>query len=185
MKVHKIIILILLSGLLVSCHDKMYRTVIPSSRRQIKMNPYGAYTQLVTNTKGTITGEALAISDDTLYLLGATSVEKISTQNINQAKLILTRNRAENFLSVTSLLTIPSILGIGVQPEYSAGFAVMALLTFGTGGIASSIESRRTGEIKSYPEDIKEVSTISNYCRFPKGIPAGFNIETLEGHMVY
>lgn len=178
-----ICLLILASGLLISCHEKMYRKVIPATRKQIKLNPYGAYTELLSVSEKVIIGEALALSEDTLLLLGGSSVMKISVNDIQQIKLTLTRNAADNYLIATAILTIPALLGTFGHSDYLGGFAIVGLITFGSGGLAALIESGRKGEIKTFPGEITDTSELAEYCRFPRGIPSDVDIDSLKGHL--
>ncbi|MBD8490031.1 hypothetical protein IFO69_14840 [Echinicola sp. CAU 1574] len=148
------------------------------------MNPYGSYAELMTVSERVVIGEALAVSEDTLLILGAVNVEKVSLKHIKQVKFIITRNAADKYLKATAILTIPALIGIVAHSDYSGEFAALGLVTLGTGGLATLIESGRKGEIKTYPGEIIDLSTISEYCRFPQGLPSGIDVESLKGHLI-
>ncbi len=176
--------MVLIMGLVASgCQDKMYRKVIPSSRKQIKVNPYGAYVELTAVSGEVKIGEALALVNDTLYILGGFGVIKTPVTQIKAAQLILTRHAASNYLKMGAFLTIPTIMGIFIHPDYAENFAVLGLAIFGTSGIAAAIESSRKSEVLFYPGDFSSLTEIENYCRFPRGIPPDLDIGSLKGHL--
>lgn len=177
--IYFMILIMLASG----CQEKMYRTVVPATRKQIKMNPYGAYVELTPVSGDMKIGEALALVNDTLYLLGAYDVMKIPADQIKAAQLILTRHAASNYLKMGAFMTIPAVMGIFIHTDYAENFALMGLAIFGTSGIAAAIESSRESETLTYPGDISSISEIKNYCRFPRGIPDGVDVGSFKGYL--
>ena len=169
---------------LAGCQEKLYRKVVPSTNRQIRINQYGAYFNVTPVMGELMIGEALAIADDTLFLLGSSSVMKISTNDIRYIKLYLTRNRTDTYLKWSAVMTIPALLGTFAHSDYRGEFAGLGLATFGLGSVATMAESFRHGKVLLYPEDISNITELSNYCRFPRGIPKSLDINTLEGHLV-
>jgi hypothetical protein len=150
MRTYITFLLIISSGFLVSCQNKMYRELVPSSGKEIKMNPYGAYTELTSDSGELLIGEALALQEDTLFLLGAQSVLRVSITDIQKVKLILTRNAGNKYLTAAALMCIPAVLGAMAHSDYAGSFAIVALVTFGFGALAAGIESMRKSEIKTY-----------------------------------
>ena len=183
MKLLNIHILILACFLVVGCQEKMYRKIIPSTRTQIKKNPYGAYTKLTTVSGKSIIGEALALSDDTLFLLGEKNLIKISVTDIQRVTLILTRNAAGAYLKTTIFLTIPALLGAVIYRDYNGEFSTIGLVTIGSGGIATLIEFSRDAETLTYPGEISNITELVSYCRFPGGLPRDLDIDSFAGHL--
>ncbi|MEQ8878641.1 MAG: hypothetical protein RLQ12_03370 [Cyclobacteriaceae bacterium] len=179
----KSIYFMILIMLVSACQDKMYRTVVPATRKQIKMNPYGAYVELTPVSGEMKIGEALTLVNDTLYMLGGFGVIKTPVNEVKSAQLILTRNAAGNYMKFAALLCIPAMLGVITHPDYGQNFALVGLVILGTGGIAAAIESSRKSEILTYPGDLSNVAEIQNYCRFPGGIPIDLEISSFKGHL--
>ncbi len=177
--IYIMILIVLASG----CQEKMYRTVVPATRNQIKMNPYGAYVELTPVSGEMKIGEALALVNDTLYLLGAYDVMKIPADQIKAFQLILTRHAASNYLKMGAFMTIPTIMGIFIHTDYAENFAVLGLSIFGISGIAAAVESSRESEILTYPGDISSITEIENYCRYPRGIPDRVDVGSFKGYL--
>jgi hypothetical protein len=178
-----LILLAIISLIFCGCQEKLYRKVVPSTRARIQTNPYGGYCEVMLNSGENKVGEAIAFSDDKIYILGATELFEVGTSEIRTVKVVLTRNSSHAYFTMAMILSAPAALGMIGHSDYSADFFIVGATTFGIAGISTLIETGRKGKELQYPGDL-ELAEIQSYCRFPEGIPEGFDVTSLKGHLV-
>jgi hypothetical protein len=179
MKTKLIRLLIIIAGLMSCSPETMYRNkLVPPNKSASLSNQYGAYIEATTNSS-IIMGEYLTYSNDTLFILTLSTVERIPIASLAYINLVLTRTKAKNYLRVTGAAMLPSIIGAAANPEYAGEFLTIALVIGASGGLAALIESQRKALEVHYSSDQDQINKSVKYARFPKGFPDGLDPDVL------
>lgn len=124
-------------------------------------------------------GEFIAHSDDTLYLLTESKLIRTPSNEIERFEIVLTQNSSKKYLRMTGISVIPSLLGSAIHSsEYGGSFLLFGTLTAIPGLIASAVESRKKPHVIAYPDQSLEF--FQQYARFPYQIPEGLELNDLS-----
>lgn len=141
-------------------------------RKQLQVDAYGGWLtlSLADSTSKSISGELIAVSSDSVYILTNTSTISCSIKEILSARLIFFNNQSDAFSGWTlggSLLTISN----GVYSVFSLPLMLIA-------GISTSAgEAKRVNYI-DYPD--KPWSDLTKFARFPQGLSDNIDLTTLR-----
>ena len=152
--------------------------------RELQSNPYGCWMEIVattgTNQNLTISGELLNLSEDSTYLLVADGkVRSFKNTSILTANLYTHKNQANTFLTISSLLAVPAVLGAIIHSDYGGGFLITGAPVMVVGVIHSLFESAKKRNILIYPGK-NSLDDMSLFARFPAGMP-----EKINYHLLY
>jgi len=178
--IHILIKIIAICILLCSASCSTKKTLVPYGRKNTIHNIYGAYIILSEDTITTVKGELLAIDSTYTYILTEHGSHIILNENIQKFNIVLTDNYSRTESNLMGISVIPSTLGMIIYPEYSDGFAFLAVGIAISGGAGSVIEGLRKGHIISYPEFSKNFHAYCKYARFPGGIPKDTDIKNFD-----
>ena len=159
-----------------SCAKDQFRSsLIPKNKTQATQSIYGAYTTLTIETlsgSNTVSGELIAIDDDTVFISTEFDFFSYPADYVKSASIILTENNARSYGTMTLIAAVPGLIGMMVHSEYAGGFAALTIPALVLGGLATLGESSRDPHVITYPSPkIESLTDISKYSRFPGGFP--------------
>jgi hypothetical protein len=154
-----------------------YRFPLRDARKEIT----GSWIDINTRSKTgeALSGELIAIQNDTLYILTSEQLTGISSEKVKDAVLYIFINRSGSFAAVTSLVFVPNIIAaIGYK---MGGFLILGIPWVITGTILSAVESGDKSNLLIYPER-DNLSKFRDFTRFPKGLPP--DVDRSKLHLV-
>jgi hypothetical protein len=168
------IFLLLQCILLMGCTRNIYKkNLVKVSKSQVEKNPYGSYIEVDSKISQHL-GEFISYERDTLFMITELGFEKINSDDILRIQIILSRNRAREYLIATGIVAIPALIGAMANPDYSEEFLILGAVSVGLGLIAAGIEASRTPTIIHYPSEVEDIEDLVKYARFPGGLPDNY-----------
>lgn len=160
--------------LLSACKTAMIPSGYRLPLRDVKKEITGSWIDINKRTRAgpgsadTLSGELIAIQNDTLYVLTSSQLIAIPSENVKNAVLYIFINRSGSFASVTSLVFAPDI--IAAIANKLGGFLILGIPWVITGTILSAVESGDKSNLLIYPERDRLIE-FRDFSRFPRGIP--------------
>ncbi|MCU7549647.1 hypothetical protein OCK74_11010 [Chitinophagaceae bacterium LB-8] len=166
-----IILIIIILTLICSCRTvNAPRGSVPS-RTGIENDAYGGWISAVLEDgQQPISGEFIAVSNDSLYIMCSEQVQCIVSSSVKTARIILYNTQTSSYALWTTLACI----GTFANGAFAA-FTFPAALA--TGIAATNAEANR---INFYDHPRYSWQKLKKYARFPQGLPAGIRIEELK-----
>jgi len=124
-----------------------------------------------------ISGELIAIENDTVYLLTDSAFVKIHQGAVNTALLYPFKPQGTAFAVITGLSLLPNILGAVIRPDPGAAVLIVGIPLLVTGTIMGMNEYY--GYIMRYPQKYS-LKDLGKYSRFPQGMPPGLDPGNLQ-----
>ncbi|HBC77677.1 MAG TPA: hypothetical protein DEO60_07695 [Bacteroidales bacterium] len=126
-----------------------------------------------------LSGELIALNEDTAYVLTETAFVPLTVKNIISAKLHVFNPQAAIW-PVSGLLSfIPNIVG-EIANSTGGGFVLLGAPVAGFGILFGLAETRSNATLK-YP-DKSSFDEFVKFARYPQGLPAG--LETGKLHLI-
>jgi hypothetical protein len=167
----KLLFVIGLIVLLNSCSSVKAPLGTVPVRNALATDTFGGWIELsLISPKDSISGEFIATSNDSLYIMDRGEVKIYAVSNISLARLVIFKNMSSTFGAWTflgSLLTISN-----------GAFLLFTLPTTLIMGISTTIGEAKRINFLDYPSN--SIENLSKYARFPQGIPEGLNIADLR-----
>jgi hypothetical protein len=168
------IIVFLCVLLLSACKTAMIPSAYRFAPRNVKKEITGSWIDINKRTKvgsesiNGMSGELIAIQNDTLYVLTSDRLAGIPSENVKDAVLYIFMNRSGSYAAVTLLVYAPDIIA-------AIGYKIGGFLLFGipwiiTGAMLSINEAWDKSNLLIYPE-INGLIGFRDFSRFPRGIP--------------
>lgn len=125
----------------------------------------------------TISGELIAIQNDSLYVLTSVTLTSISIKAVNKAILYVFKNRTARFAAITSLVFIPNIIGTSIDGNF--GFLLLGFPWLVAGTALTIVEGINNSSHLIYPER-NRIDELRDFARYPIGIPSGIDKNRLH-----
>jgi len=127
--------------------------------------------------KSEISGELIAIENDTVYLLTRSSFLRIRQGTVSKAVIYPFRPQSSTVLAITGLSLLPTLFGSVIRPDPGAALLLLGIPLVVTGTIMGMNEYY--GSIIRYPQ-YYSLKDLSRFARFPQRLPPGFDPERLH-----
>lgn len=120
-----------------------------------------------------ISGELIAVQNDTFYVLTPKTVIPVPTEVIRKASLIMFKDQSGKYFIATCLGLVPNIIAA------FTGSAVYAIgIPFAIVGFGAVLIERSANTLR-FPRKVR-LSQFNEFARFPQGIPPGVDIRNLS-----
>ena len=168
--------LFILSG----CQNPMIPSGYVPGIKEVSSGVYGAWIKVkafsdsIENLSLELSGELIAVSNDSLYVLTEVDLIALHRDRISGASLYLFRSR--NLPMFGFLGLIPTFIGIVASADYGAGFFVLGLPLLTTTVLQAVLKGN---SVLLYPEKAT-MDDLVKYARYPQGLPPGINREILH-----
>jgi hypothetical protein len=126
--------------------------------------------QLNKQQSGYLTGELIAVTGESLYVLTHSSPREISKEDIISARLVV-------YNTNTSEYVLWAILG-SLSTISNGFYFVFTFPAWLLAGIPTSIGESKRNNYLDYPANSLE--EMIKYSRFPQGLPAGIELSSLR-----
>jgi len=166
---NEFLILILILLLNLGCRSVSVSPGFEPTRAKLARDGFGSFIILTLNNGSIPTGELIAVTPDTVFVLVGEKVVPFPGSSVRSARVVIFRNKAGAYGAITFLLCLGTLTNgmflIGTLPlNLIAGIAV------------ASSENRYRNYI-----DYSDTDTgLSKYARFPQGIPEGVNLSEIH-----
>ena len=145
---------------------------IAGSWVEVTFHPDSNYYQ-----KNVLSGELIAVQNDTLLIMSETNLSAVKINNINNAILYIFKNQGGRFALLTGLLIVPDVIG---AIAYSMpDFLRLAIPVLITGTVITTIEGMSRSNRLFYP-GVNSIEDFRKFARFPAGILPGVNRNELR-----
>lgn len=124
-----------------------------------------------------LSGELIALQDDTAYILTEISYAAIPVKNIKSAKLHVFNPHGAMWPVFGFLSFIPNIAG-EIANSTGGGFLLLGVPIVASGILFGLVETRSNATLK-YP-DKNSFDEFVKFARFPQGLPSGLEAEKLH-----
>lgn len=119
-----------------------------------------------------VSGELIAVQNDTFYILTKTSFVVVPANEIKIATMFLFKNQSGNYLLATGLGLLPNIAGIFISNPVSLLGIPFAIVGITTAAIENSANTLR------FPKK-NLLNEFNKFARFPQGLPSGVGMKDL------
>lgn len=171
---NQILILSVCFVLLSGCRTAQIPSGYRLAPREVKKEIAGSWIEINSRTQAgqetlqVLSGELIAIQNDTLYILTSEQLTGIASKKVNEAILYIFTSRAGTLATITSLVFVPDIVGAIVNRI--PGFLILGIPWIVSGSIFTGFELGDKSNLLIYP-DRNRLSEFTDFTRFPKGIP--------------
>ena len=125
-----------------------------------------------------LSGELLAVENDTLHILTATTgLRSMNKARISATKLYLFSNPKTFLLGFAGV--IPNIIGAISDPDFAGPFLLLGIPLFVTSIGMAIADSQMSNSILRYPGK-NSLDEFSHFARFPQGLPPDLQREKLH-----
>jgi len=171
MQSQRIKILIFLS-IFISCAPR-YPAFVPELK-EIPSNPYGSFIKIKLKNGDTISGELIAVSNDSVfvYRLSLRKFEVLDIREIEFAKIVIYRKQYA-LIIIWGLLGTLSTITHGLAAIITAPSWCLGTL------IALGIHASEQNEVV-YPYPNKDFKYLAKFSRYPQGLPPDLKKKILE-----
>ena len=125
-----------------------------------------------------LSGELIALQDDTAYILTEISYAAIPVKNIKSAKLHVFKPQGAIWPVFGLLSFIPNIVGGIANSSFGGGFLLLGIPVAASGILFGLGEIQSNATLK-YP-DKNSFNEFVKFARFPQGLPSGLEVEKLH-----
>jgi len=168
MRKSKILIAIFLS-VFISCAPR-YSPLVPELK-EVPSNPYGSFIEIELVNGNIVSGELIAVSNDTVFVYGFANFEILDIREIKSAKVIIYRKHNILGYIIWGLVGTLSTVTHGWGAYITAPAWILGTM------IAVIIKSSEENEI-NYP-DIS-LTYLARFSRYPQGLPPDLKKKILE-----
>jgi len=164
----KVLIVIFLF-LFISCAPLYYHPLVPELE-EVPSNPYGSFIEIKLRNGYTISGELIAVSNDSVFVYSPVRIEVLDIREIKSAKIIIYR-RYPNYapIIIWGLLGTLSTITHGWWLIISAPAWIFVTVT------AIANESSEQNKVV-YPN----ITELAKFSRYPQGLPPDLKKKILE-----
>ena len=140
-------------------------------RTDLSIDAYGGWMEVqLLSTNTSRSGEFIAISNDTIYLMPSEKVVKYAVSDISTARIIYFNTETDSYNNWTRIVSV-STLTNGL-------FLIFTLpLALSTGISTTNAEADRVNYV-DYPAT--SIDELKKYARFPQGMPREVTLDMLK-----
>ncbi|MEI6048196.1 MAG: hypothetical protein WCS03_04805 [Bacteroidota bacterium] len=150
---------------------KIPRAYLPNPNK-LKTSITGSWIEVTirsdtSSIKTDLSGELIAIQNDTLFILSDVQLNAIKVTNIDEAILYIFKNQGGRFAIYTGLSIVPDI--IGAIAYAVPGFLILGVPILVTGSVIAIVEGGNKSNRLFYPER-NSIKELGKFARFPAGM---------------
>lgn len=173
-RINKIIQLIVCLAFLTECQNSMIPRAYMPAPSMAGKSIAGSWIvmtvqqDLPLSRQPEISGELIAIENDTVYLLTDSALVKIKQVDVSTALLYPFKPQSTAFALITGLSLLPNILGAVLRPDPGAAVLIVGIPLAVTGIFMGIWENY--GSLMRYPQKYS-LKDLGKFSRFPQGMP--------------
>ena len=115
-----------------------------------------------------MSGELIAIENDTLFLLTDSAFLRIRQGTVSTAVLFPFRPQSKAIFVITGLSLLPTLIGAIIRPDPGAALLIVGIPLVVTGTLMGM--SEHYGNVMRYPQKYS-LNDLGRFARFPQGMP--------------
>ena len=124
-----------------------------------------------------MSGELIALENDTLFLLTDSEFLKIRQDAVSTAVLFPFRPQSKAIYVITGLSLLPTLIGAIIRPDPGAALLIVGIPLVVTGTLMGM--SEHYGNVMRYPQKYS-LNDLGRFARFPQGMPPDLDPEKLH-----